>query len=63
MLLGSVREDLPDVIVRPSIVTSTFEEPFPGWIEGTRYAKLTTIISKSIVSSSGTKLTIITCPN
>ena len=36
MLLGSVREDLPVVIVRPSIVTSTFEEPFPGWIEGTR---------------------------
>ncbi|CAN6211290.1 unnamed protein product [Urochloa humidicola] len=36
MLLGSMREDLPVVIVRPSIVTSTFKEPFPGWIEGTR---------------------------
>ncbi|CAL5072813.1 unnamed protein product [Urochloa decumbens] len=36
MLLGSTRGDLPVVIVRPSIVTSTFEEPFPGWIEGTR---------------------------
>ncbi|CAL5062862.1 unnamed protein product [Urochloa decumbens] len=36
MLLGSMRGDLPVVIVRPSIVTSTFEEPFPGWIEGTR---------------------------
>ena len=50
MLLGSVREDLPVVIVRPSIVTSTFEEPFPGWIEGTRYVKLTIIvISRSII--------------
>ncbi|RCV12970.1 hypothetical protein SETIT_2G309400v2 [Setaria italica] len=36
MFLGSMTEDLPVVIVRPSIVTSTFEEPFPGWIEGTR---------------------------
>ncbi|CAL5086821.1 unnamed protein product [Urochloa decumbens] len=34
--LGLKRGDLPVVIVRPSIVTSTFEEPFPGWIEGTR---------------------------
>ncbi|KAL0369545.1 UNVERIFIED_CONTAM: Fatty acyl-CoA reductase 3 [Sesamum angustifolium] len=24
------------VIIRPSIVTSTFREPFPGWIEGLR---------------------------
>ncbi|WVZ91318.1 hypothetical protein U9M48_037506 [Paspalum notatum var. saurae] len=36
MLLGSLRGDLPVVIVRPSIITSTFEDPFPGWIEGIR---------------------------
>ncbi|MED6155501.1 hypothetical protein PIB30_005700 [Stylosanthes scabra] len=27
---------VPIVIVRPSIVTSTFKEPFPGWAEGVR---------------------------
>ncbi|KAK8697737.1 hypothetical protein V6N13_113875 [Hibiscus sabdariffa] len=24
------------VIVRPTIITSTYKEPFPGWVEGTR---------------------------
>ncbi|KXG29591.1 hypothetical protein SORBI_3004G060700 [Sorghum bicolor] len=36
MLLGAMRGDLPVVIVRPSMVISTFEDPFPGWIEGIR---------------------------
>ncbi|KAJ1266461.1 hypothetical protein BS78_08G152600 [Paspalum vaginatum] len=36
MLLGSLRGDVPVVIVRPSIITSTFKDPFPGWIEGIR---------------------------
>ncbi|XXG64994.1 hypothetical protein AAC387_Pa05g2804 [Persea americana] len=36
MLLLHSREDLPVVIIRPTIITSTYREPFPGWIEGTR---------------------------
>ncbi|KAL6841165.1 hypothetical protein ACP4OV_029134 [Aristida adscensionis] len=36
MLLGHMRGELPVVIIRPSIVTSTIEDPMPGWIEGIR---------------------------
>ncbi|KAF7105345.1 hypothetical protein CFC21_106165 [Triticum aestivum] len=36
MLLGTLERDLPVVIVRPSIISSTFQEPMPGWTEGTR---------------------------
>ncbi|KAL0789750.1 hypothetical protein Bca101_005996 [Brassica carinata] len=36
MLLGNHRENLPLVIIRPTMITSTFSEPFPGWIEGLR---------------------------
>lgn len=25
------------VIIRPTIITSTYQDPFPGWIEGIRY--------------------------
>ncbi|KAI3948597.1 hypothetical protein MKW92_033993 [Papaver armeniacum] len=34
MLIGEGRENLSIVIVRPTIVTSTIKEPFPGWVEG-----------------------------
>ena len=37
MVVDSMRDDLPTVIVRPSIVESSFQDPFPGWIEGNRY--------------------------
>ncbi|KAJ0743971.1 putative alcohol-forming fatty acyl-CoA reductase [Helianthus annuus] len=36
MLLGELRKDVPLVILRPSMVTSTYKEPFPGWIENLR---------------------------
>ncbi|EMS53770.1 Fatty acyl-CoA reductase 3 [Triticum urartu] len=36
MLLGTLGRDLPVVIVRPSIISSTFKEPMPGWTEGSR---------------------------
>uniref|UniRef100_A0A0E0DCV9 Fatty acyl-CoA reductase n=1 Tax=Oryza meridionalis TaxID=40149 RepID=A0A0E0DCV9_9ORYZ len=36
MLLQQLGQDLPVVIVRPSMITSTFQEPMPGWIEQTR---------------------------
>ncbi|EEC77079.1 hypothetical protein OsI_15479 [Oryza sativa Indica Group] len=37
MLLRQLGGDLPVVIVRPSIITSTFQDPMPGWIEETRW--------------------------
>lgn len=42
MLLGemNLNKQLPLVIVRPTIITSTYEEPFPGWVEGIRYNAL-----------------------
>ncbi|XP_037494569.1 fatty acyl-CoA reductase 3-like isoform X2 [Jatropha curcas] len=36
MIVGHLKENLPMVIVRPTMVTSTWREPFPGWIEGVR---------------------------
>ncbi|XP_071711120.1 alcohol-forming fatty acyl-CoA reductase-like [Rutidosis leptorrhynchoides] len=36
MLIGHLKGDMPVVILRPSIVTSTYKEPFPGWVEGIR---------------------------
>ncbi|GKC50692.1 gland-specific fatty acyl-CoA reductase 1, partial [Tanacetum coccineum] len=34
MLIGHLKGDMPVVIIRPTIVTSTYKEPFPGWVEG-----------------------------
>lgn len=36
MILGDLKEDVPLVIFRPTIVTSTLQDPFPGWVEGIR---------------------------
>ncbi|XP_057479965.1 fatty acyl-CoA reductase 3-like isoform X1 [Actinidia eriantha] len=36
MVMGHLKQKLPLVIIRPTIVTSTFKEPFPGWVEGIR---------------------------
>ncbi|KAK9078431.1 hypothetical protein SSX86_002488 [Deinandra increscens subsp. villosa] len=37
MIVGQLKAgDMPLVILRPTIVTSTYKEPFPGWIEGIR---------------------------
>ncbi|XP_022753766.1 alcohol-forming fatty acyl-CoA reductase-like [Durio zibethinus] len=36
MLLRHFKADLPLVLIRPTMVTSTYKEPFPGWIEGLR---------------------------
>lgn len=36
MLLGKLKENTPLVIIRPTIITSTFKEPFPGWLEGVK---------------------------
>ncbi|XP_057954781.1 fatty acyl-CoA reductase 3-like [Malania oleifera] len=36
MVLGHLKGNLPLVIVRPTVITSTYKEPFPGWVEGLR---------------------------
>lgn len=36
MMIDSMREDIPVVIIRPSVIESTLKEPFPGWMEGIR---------------------------
>ena len=44
MLIGSSRENLPLVIIRPTMITSTLAEPFPGWIERLRCEPVNIII-------------------
>ncbi|XP_038902167.1 fatty acyl-CoA reductase 3-like [Benincasa hispida] len=36
MIIGDLKDDLPLIIIRPTIVTSTYKEPFSGWVEGVR---------------------------
>ncbi|GFY81651.1 Jojoba acyl CoA reductase-related male sterility protein [Actinidia rufa] len=36
MVINSMRGDTPVIILRPSIVESTYAQPFPGWIQGNR---------------------------
>ncbi|KAL6841042.1 hypothetical protein ACP4OV_029011 [Aristida adscensionis] len=38
MVINCMREEIPVVIIRPSIIESTLKEPFPGWIQGNRVA-------------------------
>uniref|UniRef100_A0A7N0TSH9 Fatty acyl-CoA reductase n=1 Tax=Kalanchoe fedtschenkoi TaxID=63787 RepID=A0A7N0TSH9_KALFE len=36
MVLEEMKGEVPLVIVRPTVVTSTYKDPFPGWVEGFR---------------------------
>ncbi|CAM8879272.1 unnamed protein product [Rhodiola kirilowii] len=36
MIVDDMKGDLPVVILRPTIITSTYKEPFAGWAEGVR---------------------------
>ncbi|KAJ3693174.1 hypothetical protein LUZ60_008654 [Juncus effusus] len=36
MVINTMREDLQVVMIRPATVESTFNEPFPGWIQGNK---------------------------
>lgn len=36
MFIGHLKENLSVAIVRPTIITSTYKEPFSGWAEGIR---------------------------
>ncbi|CAA7060504.1 unnamed protein product [Microthlaspi erraticum] len=35
-IIQSKRGDLPVVIIRPSVIESSYKEPFPGWLQGIR---------------------------
>lgn len=47
MTIGDLKNDLPLIIIRPTIVTSTYKEPFPGWVEGVRYTFLKYVLNCS----------------
>lgn len=36
MLIDDMKGEIPVVVIRPSVIESTFKEPFPGWMEGNR---------------------------
>ncbi|MCL7042772.1 hypothetical protein MKW94_018149 [Papaver nudicaule] len=36
MMIDNMRGDIPVAIIRPSVIESTYKEPFPGWMEGNR---------------------------
>ncbi|EPS67970.1 hypothetical protein M569_06803, partial [Genlisea aurea] len=36
MMIESRRGNIPVVIIRPSVIESTYNDPFPGWMEGNR---------------------------
>ncbi|KAL5067477.1 hypothetical protein RYX36_018364 [Vicia faba] len=36
MMIDKLRDDIPVVVIRPSVIESTLSEPFPGWMEGNR---------------------------
>uniref|UniRef100_A0A7N0UTZ5 Fatty acyl-CoA reductase n=1 Tax=Kalanchoe fedtschenkoi TaxID=63787 RepID=A0A7N0UTZ5_KALFE len=36
MVVDEMRGDIPVVVIRPSVIESTFKDPFPGWMEGNR---------------------------
>ncbi|XP_073138810.1 fatty acyl-CoA reductase 2, chloroplastic-like [Henckelia pumila] len=38
MVINEIKGDVPTLIIRPSIIESCYQDPFPGWIEGYRVA-------------------------
>ncbi|KAL7127984.1 hypothetical protein ABFS83_14G285300 [Erythranthe nasuta] len=36
MALNEIRGDVPVLIIRPTVIESSFKEPVPGWIQGNR---------------------------
>ncbi|KZV23403.1 fatty acyl-CoA reductase 2-like [Dorcoceras hygrometricum] len=38
MVIHEIRGEVPTVIIRPSIIESCYQDPFPGWIQGNRVA-------------------------
>ncbi|KAL3619868.1 hypothetical protein CASFOL_034780 [Castilleja foliolosa] len=40
MVLDEIRGDVPVVIIRPTVIESSYKQPFPGWIQGNRVTLL-----------------------
>ncbi|KAK9196493.1 hypothetical protein WN943_004622 [Citrus x changshan-huyou] len=40
MMIDTLKENIPVVIIRPSMIQSTYKEPFAGWIQGNRILDL-----------------------
>ncbi|XP_073138808.1 fatty acyl-CoA reductase 2, chloroplastic-like [Henckelia pumila] len=38
MVIHEIKGDVPTLIIRPSIIESCYQDPLPGWIQGTRVA-------------------------
>ncbi|KAK4385236.1 Fatty acyl-CoA reductase 2 [Sesamum angolense] len=38
MIINECKADTPVLIIRPTIIESSYEEPFPGWIQGYKAA-------------------------
>ncbi|KAL0322792.1 UNVERIFIED_CONTAM: Fatty acyl-CoA reductase 2 [Sesamum angustifolium] len=36
MVINEIRGDVPVLIIRPSVIESSYKEPSPGWIQGNR---------------------------
>ncbi|KAL0341411.1 UNVERIFIED_CONTAM: Fatty acyl-CoA reductase 2, partial [Sesamum radiatum] len=36
MVLNEIREEIPLLIIRPTVIESSYKQPFPGWIQGNR---------------------------
>jgi alcohol-forming fatty acyl-CoA reductase len=36
MVINCMRGEIPVVTIRPSVIESTWRDPFPGWMEGNR---------------------------
>ena len=39
MLVANMKDNVPLIIKRPTLIAGTHTEPFPGWIEDVRYLK------------------------
>ncbi|KAI3459885.1 hypothetical protein Pfo_016548 [Paulownia fortunei] len=37
MVLNEIRGDVPVLIIRPTVIESSYKQPFPGWIQGNRF--------------------------
>jgi fatty acyl-CoA reductase len=63
MVINSMRGEIPVVTIRPSVIESTWRDPFPGWMEGNRYVR--TDCAKFLQSSSTFQLifTAVICTN
>ncbi|KAM0943970.1 putative oxidoreductase [Dioscorea sansibarensis] len=44
MVINEMRGSVPVIVVRPSVIESTYQEPFPGWMEGNRQVMMDPII-------------------